>query len=102
MTGVQTCALPICKVAGGEFALYQNTPNPVAHETSIGFNMPKDGAAKLTIYSVEGKVVMTKNIDAKAGVNQISINKSDLTSGVLYYRLETADHSGTKKMIVIE
>jgi hypothetical protein len=90
------------KVAGGEFALYQNTPNPVAQETSIGFNMPKDGAAKLTIYSVEGKVVMTKNIDAKAGVNQVTINKSELTSGVLYYRLETADFSATKKMIVIE
>jgi hypothetical protein len=90
------------KVAGGEFALYQNTPNPVAQETSIGFNMPKEGAAKLTIYSVEGKVVMTKNIAAKAGVNQISINKSELSAGVLYYRLETADFSATKKMIVIE
>jgi Secretion system C-terminal sorting domain len=90
------------KVAGGEFALYQNTPNPVASETSIGFNMPKEGAAKLTIYSAEGKVVLTKNVDAKAGVNQVTINKSELSSGVLYYRLETADYSATKKMIVIE
>ena len=91
------------KVAGGEFALYQNTPNPVATETSIGFNMPKEGAAKLTIYSVEGKVVLTKNIDAKAGLNNVNINKSELSAnGVLYYRLETSDFSATKKMIIIE
>jgi Secretion system C-terminal sorting domain/Dockerin type I domain len=90
------------KVTGGEFALYQNIPNPITQETLIGFNMPKNGAAKLTIYNVEGKVVMTKNIDAKAGVNQVAINKSDLTTGILYYRLETAEHSATKKMIVVE
>jgi Secretion system C-terminal sorting domain len=91
------------KVAGAEFALYQNTPNPVASETSIGFNMPKDGAAKLSIYNVEGKVVLNKNIDAKAGLNTVTINKSELSvSGVLYYRLETSEFSATKKMIIIE
>jgi hypothetical protein len=45
---------------------------------------------------------MTKNVEAKAGLNQISINKSELISGVLYYRLETADYSATKKMVVVE
>ena len=91
------------KVAGAEFALYQNTPNPVASETSIGFNMPKDGAAKLSIYNVEGKVVLNRNIDAKAGLNTVTINKSELSvSGVLYYRLETSEFSATKKMIIIE
>jgi hypothetical protein len=88
---------------GAEFALYQNTPNPVATETTIGFNMPKDGAAKLTIYAVDGKVVLTKNIDAKAGLNNVTINKSEINAnGVLYYRLETADQSATKKMVIIE
>jgi hypothetical protein len=90
------------KITGGEFALYQNIPNPITQETLIGFNMPKEGSAKLTIYNVEGKVVMTKNIAAKAGLNQVSINKSNLSLGVLYYRLETAEHSATKKMIVVE
>jgi hypothetical protein len=91
------------KVAGAEFALYQNTPNPVATETTIGFNMPKEGTAKLTIYTVDGKVVMNKVIDAKAGLNNVSINKSDINAnGVLYYRLETADQSATKKMIIVE
>jgi Secretion system C-terminal sorting domain len=90
------------KVVGGEFALYQNIPNPVAQETAIGFNMPKDGTATLTIYSTDGKTILMKSIDAKAGLNNVIISKSELSSGMLYYRLETADHSATKKMIVIE
>jgi hypothetical protein len=91
------------KVAGGEFALYQNTPNPVALSTTIGFNLPKDGQAKLTIYTAEGKVLSVINNTYKAGVNQISINKSDLNaSGMLYYRLDTQDNSSTRKMIIIE
>jgi hypothetical protein len=91
------------KVQGGEFALHAATPNPVSFETNIGFVMPKDGAAKMTIYTVDGKVVAVKNIDAKAGLNNVIVTKSELNaSGVMYYRLETADHSATKKMVVIE
>jgi hypothetical protein len=91
------------KVAGGEFALYQNQPNPVANETTIGFNLPKDGQARLTITAVDGKVVKVLNGTFKAGYNTVIVNKSDLNaSGVFYYRLETADHSASKKMVIIE
>ena len=91
------------KVAGGEFALYQNQPNPVANETTIGFNLPKDGQARLTITAVDGKVAKVINGNYKAGYNTITVNKSDLNaSGVFYYRLETADHSASKKMVIIE
>jgi hypothetical protein len=92
------------KVAGGEFALYQNTPNPVSlSTTTIGFNLPKDGQAKLTIYTAEGKVLSVINNSYKAGENKVTINKSDLNaSGMLYYRLDTQDNSSTRKMIIIE
>jgi hypothetical protein len=91
------------KVAGGEFALNNATPNPVKFETVIGFNLPKDSKATLTVYTTEGKVLSVKNVDAKAGANQITLTKGDLNAtGVMYYRLETADYSATKKMVVIE
>jgi hypothetical protein len=91
------------KVAGGEFALYQNTPNPVALSTKIGFNLPKDGQAKLTIYTAEGKVLSVINNGYKAGYNEVTLNKADLNaSGMLYYRLDTQDNSSTRKMIIIE
>jgi hypothetical protein len=91
------------KVSGGEFALYQNTPNPVANETSIRFNLPSESNAKLTIYDVQGKVVLVKQGEFNAGVNEFRVSKSELNAnGVLYYRLDTPEHSGTKKMIIME
>jgi hypothetical protein len=90
------------KTSGQEFALYQNTPNPVATTTKVGFNLPKDGEARFTVFNAEGKVIFARNNEFKAGYNEIILNKSELAAGVLYYRLETADHSATKKMIIIE
>lgn len=91
------------KVAGGEFALYQNQPNPAANGTTIGFNLPTEAKVNLTIMSVDGRVVKVFNGTYNAGYNAITINKSDLkSSGVFYYRLETTDHSATKKMIIID
>jgi Dockerin type I domain len=91
------------KIVGSEFALYQNTPNPVALETTITFNLPQDAPARLIIYSVDGKTILSKQVDGKAGLNQVSINKSELkTNGILYYRLETAEHTATKKMVILD
>lgn len=88
------------KVTGGEFAIYQNQPNPVAKETTIGFNLPNETQAKLTIMSMDGRVVKVIKGQYKAGYNTITLDKFDLkTSGVFYYRLETAEHSASKKMI---
>jgi hypothetical protein len=90
-------------IKGGEFALYNAFPNPVTYETTINFVMPKDGAAKMTLYTVDGKVLTIKNIEAKAGLNNVIVAKSELNvSGIVYYRLETAEHSATKKMVVID
>lgn len=89
--------------AGGEFALYQNQPNPATNETTIGFNLPTESKAILTIMAIDGRVVKVFNGQYKAGYNAITINKSDLkTGGIFYYRLETADHSASKKMIIID
>jgi hypothetical protein len=91
------------KKANDAFALYQNTPNPVDLSTKIGFNLPREGQATLTIYTVDGKTLRRINTNYNAGYNEITVNKSDLNpSGILYYRLDTQEGSSTRKMIVIE
>ncbi|MBL7816318.1 MAG: T9SS type A sorting domain-containing protein [Saprospiraceae bacterium] len=86
-----------------DFMLYQNQPNPVSNETIIGFNLPKDGSARLTITTIDGRVVKVINGEYKAGFNAISINKAELrVNGVFYYSLETAGQSASKKMVVLE
>jgi len=86
-----------------EFALYQNVPNPFKNETVVGFVLPEAMPATITIYDVAGKVLRLVEGEYSKGYNEVSVNRSDLSgAGVLYYTLETADDSATKKMIIIE
>jgi len=90
-------------LAGDSFTLYQNTPNPFAEETVIRFALPRAEPATLTIYDVNGKVIMSRLIDGVKGMNELTIHGSLLQSaGVLYYQLDTRSHSATKRMILLQ
>lgn len=89
------------KVAG--FELKQNTPNPFAGETVIGFNLPVAGEATLTIQDVTGRTLRVVRGQYAEGYNQVTIKSADLgATGVLYYTLEASDFVATKKMIIVE
>ena len=93
-TGTQTAA---------EFELYQNTPNPFKASTVISFNLPGKMPAVLTVYDVAGKVLMVRNIDGDKGYNEELISQSELNgAGVLYYQLDAADYTATKRMVLID
>jgi hypothetical protein len=84
-----------------DFQLYQNTPNPFENETVIGFDLPEEGEATLTIYDVSGKILNVVTGNFLKGYNRIRIKGNDLQgSGVLYYRLESLTGTATKKMIL--
>ena len=84
------------------FELYQNNPNPFLKETTIDFRLPEAGDIKLTIYDATGKIIRVFEQSAFKGLNQIKISKESLdASGVLYYQLDAAGHTATKKMIVL-
>jgi hypothetical protein len=90
-------------LATGAFELYQNTPNPFAGSTAIGFYLPEATSATLTISDVQGKVVKVIEGDFAKGYNSVSVKRTDLgATGVLYYRLDTATDSATRKMILVD
>ncbi len=82
------------------FALLQNTPNPFRDETVIGFVLPESTSATLTIFDVSGKQLKLISGDYEAGYNEVSLDRGDLAEGMLYYQLETANNTATKKMIL--
>ncbi len=89
-------------VAGG-FDLYQNTPNPFASVTTIGFYLPEATSATLTISDVQGKVVRVVEGDYSKGYNTVNLKRSDFgAAGVLYYRLDAGSDSATRKMILVD
>jgi len=90
-------------VAGQEYALFQNEPNPFEGSTVIAFTLPTAMDATLTVFDVTGKVVRTIEGSYAQGYNEIKVNRKDLAAaGVLYYRLDASDFTATKKMVVID
>lgn len=84
------------------FELWQNNPNPFTFDTEIAFNTDKADKYILSIYDLNGKLVVEIRISPK-GFNKVDISKSDLNvSGILYYTLSTSDYSATKKMVVLK
>jgi len=91
-------------VVDAGFELYQNTPNPFQTETMIGFNLPVDAKATITISDISGRVLTVLYQDATAGYNQVEVSKAMInnTTGVLSYTVTAGDFSATKSMIVVK
>lgn len=82
------------------FVLYQNKPNPFKNITEIGFKTDKVAGYSLTLYDLTGRILKKFSGTAKPGYNSIKINTSDISySGVLFYKIKTADYMSVKKMI---
>ena len=87
-------------IAGVGFELYQNQPNPFVNKTMIGFHLPEATEATLSVYDETGRMLFTQKGQFGKGYNAIAIDRALLnTTGVMYYKLETATDAATKKMI---
>jgi uncharacterized delta-60 repeat protein len=87
-----------------QFSLSQNYPNPFNPATQISYSIPKDGYVSLKVYNTLGQEVANLvNELVKAGNHQVKFSAKDgkLSSGVYYYRIETAENVSVKKMILI-
>ncbi|HMX39349.1 MAG TPA: T9SS type A sorting domain-containing protein, partial [Saprospiraceae bacterium] len=88
--------------SGQQFALYQNTPNPVQGSTQIAFNLPVASEAVLTVTDAEGRVLKVVSGQYAKGLNVVTLQRSDLASGMLFYQLSTPTHTATLKMVVTD
>ncbi|NNK89736.1 MAG: T9SS type A sorting domain-containing protein, partial [Saprospiraceae bacterium] len=91
--------------ADGEamFALYQNQPNPFTEYTVIGYDLPENGEVTISFYDVTGRVLSVIEKDSEKGYNEVRVNRSDLgANGMIYYKLESKEHTATQHMMLIE
>jgi hypothetical protein len=89
-------------VSGAGFELMQNVPNPVKSASAISFNLPEASAATLTFTNVEGRVLKVVKAQYHKGLNTVTIDGTELESGVIFYQLDTPTHSDMKKMVIIK
>jgi len=83
--------------------LEQNSPNPFAQNTTIGFWLPQAyEEVTLTISDVRGRVVKTFRNSYGAGRQQVSLDAKELPPGVYFYTLEAGEFRATRSMVVQE
>ena len=101
---VSTVALNFEKVTiAPTFTLAQNTPNPFATSTSIGFSLSEKSEVVLEIFNLQGALLKQIKGSYEAGHHQLTIQKSELSgAGVLIYQLTTPTGIASKKMIVLD
>lgn len=94
-----------------DYYLRQNYPNPFNPRTTIEFELPEQGMATLTVYNMLGQEVETLvSEELNAGTYRYlwDANRSDRTgrtdmpSGVYFYRIETKGFIATKKMAFVK
>ena len=93
------------------FALSQNYPNPFNPSTTIEFQLPAEGHAKLTVHNLIGQEVATLvNEKLSAGTYRCNWDARNLPSGVYFYRLvanaissgQAASFVETKKLMLLK
>lgn len=85
------------------FLLEQNYPNPFNPVTKIKYQLPKAGFVKLTVFDALGKIVrVLVNENKPAGVYEDSFDALNMATGVYFYKLESAEFTDIKKMILVK
>ena len=90
-------------IVANVFSLEKNYPNPFNPTTTIEYSIGIAGPAKLMIYDILGReVVSLVNEYKQVGRHRVMWNASTMSSGVYFYRLETPTFTKTQKMILMK
>lgn len=84
------------------FELLQNSPNPFAENTIIPFELRKPTIVLFEVFDVVGKRIFQKKSLFPKGMNNIELNKLQLTGpGVYEYSLTAEQKTKTKKLVLL-
>ena len=84
------------------FELLQNEPNPFSNKTSIGFTLPANGQATLTVFDLAGRELLNVPVAGLKGLNKVEISRSQLgAQGMMYYQVQFEGYTATKKMLIL-
>ncbi len=94
---------PVNNQIPSTYSLSQNYPNPFNPTTNIKFSLPATGNVKLVVFDMLGREVATLVNEVRtAGNYVVDFDASALASGVYFYRLESANFTQTKKMLLVK
>jgi hypothetical protein len=91
-----------------KFSLHQNFPNPFNPITKIRFALKENGKGKkeetkLIIYDILGKEIQTLvNEQLSPGTYEVTLDGSNLPSGIYFYQLRSGEYLETKKLVLLK
>jgi hypothetical protein len=85
------------------FSLAQNYPNPFNPSTNISYTLKNSSKVRLSVYDLLGRevAVLANEIQA-AGTHKVTFLANGLSSGMYFYKLQTAGMTMTKKMVLMK
>lgn len=92
-----------------DFLLQGNYPNPFNANTTIPFHIPRESRIKMELFDVRGRLQkIIVDADFAAGQHQVTLDASNLSTGIYLYRLTALEKNGspfftdTQKMMLIK
>jgi hypothetical protein len=89
--------------AATDFVLFGAYPNPFNPETTLRFGLPQACEVSLNVYDISGRLLMTL-VDGwrDAGMHGVTLDGSNLVSGVYLYRLDAGDFNASGKLVLMK
>ena len=85
------------------FDISQNYPNPFNPVTMINYQLPKAGSVTIKLFDALGRETQTLfEGNQPAGSYKVTVDGTNLSSGIYYCRISTADYSKVIKMSLIK
>jgi hypothetical protein len=99
----QALKLSLNKLTPEKYALHQNYPNPFNPATFIKFDIASAGHVKLSVYNLLGEeIILLVDGHRPAGSYSVVFDGLNLPSGIYVYRLNSANFTESKKMVLIK
>jgi hypothetical protein len=77
-------------------------PNPAANAATIEISLNEASKVDISIMNSVGQVLMTKQVNANSGLNKVSLDINNLSSGMYLYQVNTANSKSITKKFVVE
>jgi subtilisin family serine protease len=85
------------------FYILRNYPNPFNPSTRIQFSVPQKSVVKLTLNDILGREIkILLNEEVNPGINEYQFDAGDLSSGIYFVNLVTADYTKSLKISLVK
>ncbi len=101
LTASITCPVGINDIAGNIFSV-NLVPNPMNSTSILSFVSEKTALYTVRISDVAGRVVSSKEVEAKQGVNSVTIERNQLSAGVYFLSLTDGKNVVTNRFSIAD